>query len=260
MVGEKGLHTLINFLVFSVLARALGPEQFGTFGLVQAVFIVGFHVGLFFSEQTIIKFIAIDTGNVRNLFFKFLVLKFTTTIPVYLLSVLLTGYFYGIEFAELAALYCLIHFVNIEKIYFSYFRAKERGKLVFFARTAIYLPMALAKIYLVINYQSLHVLSTVFLMEAFLLTCVAYKLFDNSTKFVRSELNSHAGTSYQNMDDVEHKPSSLNYRSLIDAAWPIFGSAFLITLYARIDQFMINSMLGTIDLGIYTTAVNYCIS
>ena len=245
MVGEKILHTLVNFVVIALLARNLGPEAFGTFGLVQAVFIVGFHVALFCSEQSVIKFTLLDSVCTKKLYRKIVVLKYGASFAVYLLSVAASGYFYGTEFATLAAVYCCMHLVNLDKIYFSYFRSLERGLLVFLARASIYLPLAIVKVVIVINYSSLTLLAFAYVAEALLLSVVGYYFYQRNVR----------GSSRVNENVDSHSAVALGYTQLIEASWPIFGSALLITLYSRIDQFMIKSMLGAEELGIYTTAV-----
>lgn len=254
MVGEKALHTLINIAVFAVLARTLGPELFGTFGLIQAVFLVGFHVALFCSEQTIIKFTLAKGVVAKNLYIKLVILKYAASIPVYLISIAACRYFYGVEFALLVVVYCGIHLVNIDQLFFSYFRALEKSYTVFIARMCVYIPLAIVKIVVVVKYSDLMILAIVYLIEAFLLGALAFVLYILALR--SSEVIVTKGEESQRLlaEEVASTPGH-GYKSLVLAAWPIFSSAVLITLYARVDQFMIKSMLGEAELGIYTTAV-----
>lgn len=256
MVAEKAFQTLLNFAVLTVIARFLGPEKFGTFGLLQAVFIVGFHVALFFSEQIIMKFLIIDGSNTRTLYRKIMILKYMASLPIYFTSIGLSKYFYGDGFAILAAIYCCTHLVNVDKLYFSYFRALEKGFLVFVARMSVYIPLAIMKIVIVVYYGDLLLVAMIYVFEAALLGILSYYLY-------RKDSRSHVSNLEVAFTDVESPESKEGakvkivpgYGELTKAAWPIFSSALLITLYSRIDQFMIESMLGAKDLGIYTAAV-----
>lgn len=254
MIAEKLIHTAVNFLVVAVLARQLGPENFGLLSLVQAVFFVGLHLAIFCSEQVMVKFTLNDSSSTESLYRRARILKYATAIPVYIASVLLAAFYMGHEFAVLVAVYCTIHLTNVDLLFFSLFRARQDGKTVLLARSSVVIPFAAIKVLVALTSGDLLYIAAAYALESLVLGVLALTLFRRGLSSVQDNVQAtaeHANSSKESQPDT----NKAAYKRLVDAAWPILTSAFLITLYARVDQFMIQSMLGEAQVGIYSTAV-----
>lgn len=264
MIAEKLTHTAVNFVVLAVLARNLGTENFGVLNLVQAVFFIGLHLAIFCSEQVMVKLTLTDESSSESLYRRAFILKYVAAIPVYLASIVLSKLYLDIEFAKIVAIYCTIHLTNIDLLFFSLFRARQNGKIVLLARSSVVIPFAALKIGVAIySGQLLHIAAT-YALESAVLGSVAFILFrkERSSHTIKKTKNpkpndspSGINTAVQQSNDSGGMENIAAYKRLISTSWPIFSSAFLITLYARVDQFMIQSILGNVELGIYSTAV-----
>ena len=68
MVLERLVVTIANFVVFTVLARKLGPESTGIFSLTQSILLVGWPIALFINEQVLIRQTLDSTQNTNSIF------------------------------------------------------------------------------------------------------------------------------------------------------------------------------------------------
>ena len=237
MIAEKILQTGLNFLVIAVLARALGPEDLGRFGLVQAVLAVGLPVALFVSEPILIKLFVAENCKLERLQSIALRVKLLSSVFVYLVSIAFANWYLSDGLFSLVVFYCAIHFINFDVIFFFYYRATEQSSKVLIAKLSILIPIAALKILAAIFTGSLAVIVLVYFAEALAISVAAWWM-------LRRELS---------VEQVGAK--SIQLSELTSISWPIFTSAFLIVLYSRIDQFMIDYYLTGIELGHYTLAV-----
>ena len=109
MIAEKILQTGLNFLVIAVLARALGPEDLGRFGLVQAVLAVGLPVALFVSEPILIKLFVAENCKLERLQSIALRVKLLSSVFVYLVSIAFANWYLSDGLFSLVVFYCAIH-------------------------------------------------------------------------------------------------------------------------------------------------------
>lgn len=240
MVMEKMLLTIINFAVFTTIARFLGVENMGLFSLVQVFLIIGLPIALFVNEQAMIRFVLDETSSTNVIFKHACILKFISSILVYLTSVTLAYLFYGETIALYAALFCFVHLVNYDIIFFSYFRAYQNSGRVFKIKILTALGFAVIKIFTVLSIGELKYVFFIYALEAFSLGSWAFISYFKSNK---------------NQILFSAPLEKRHFSSLIKTSIPLIGSAVVITLYSRIDQLMINSILGTAALGQYAIGV-----
>lgn len=240
MVLEKLLITIANFVVFATIARQLGAESIGLFSLTQSILMIGLPIALFVNEQLLIRFTLDKSQSVQSIYKHAAVLKLVFASLTYLLSVFLAFYFYGSQIASFAAIFCLIHFLNFELIFFPYFRAHQKGKLVFLTKILVVIPFSIIKVGIVFLTEDLTFLFTTYAIEALCLGMIAFAIFhkQNATQgFLQQTLNRNY------------------FSSMIKTSAPLIGSAIIIMLYSRVDQFMIKDMLGSEALGQYAVGV-----
>ncbi len=236
MIAEKVLGIAINLVVFAVLARSLGPQIFGLFGLVQAVFNIGLPVAMVVCEQTMVKFQVGHNNQVKSLQKSAIMLKVASSIAVYLLTVSLSYFYFEKDVFYLIAAFCMIHLLNFELIFHSYFRAVEKSHLVLVSKACVLIPFGLIKIFIAVKGLGLQTLAWTYVAEAIFMSITSYVIY-NYNKPVN-----------------EKNTTQTKISELASASAPIFLSAFLIALYVRIDQFMIEHYLSHEELGLYTAA------
>lgn len=238
LIAEKAMRTGVNLLVFATLARSFGPEGLGLFGLMQAIFFLGVPLARVINEQIIIKYLVSEKSEPFHLNKVVFKLKYAGAVLVYSVT-LLAGYIYfDSEFTRLLALFCLLHFLNIDVVYFAHFRAKQNSLTVLKGTACVVLPGALLKIWSALYFQDLFIVVWCYVLEAGTLSFLARRLFREY--IVRDS------------SVVESEKAHTTALTLLKSSWPIFTSAFLVILYSRLDLLMINSMLTKVDVGYYT--------
>lgn len=241
LVAEKILRVGLNMLVFACLARTLGVENLGQFGLVQAIFFIGHPIALFVDKQLLVRYLIVDKSDCKDLQKTALQLKYSATLLVYVITLFFTYSYYEADFFKLAATYCAIHFLNLDIIYFAYLRAEEKSLEIFKSTAYVIIPMAVLKIVAALIYQNLLIVVVLYCIEAGLISAISwltfYRHFDTENADIRTE------KSY---------PSA---RDLISSSCPLVASAVLIILYSRVDLFMIEAKLPAASVGHYTAVV-----
>ena len=240
MVLERLVVTIANFVVFTVLARKLGPESTGIFSLTQSILLVGWPIALFINEQVLIRQTLDSTQNTNSIFKHALTYKIFLSAITYVLSILLASIYFDESIVIYVSIFCMIHFFNFDIIFFSYFRAHQKSKQVFKIRALIILLFSTSKVILLINNGNLLIFFILYVAEAIVLGFSAY------IAFIQEKSNSQ----------FYNAPYSRSYfTSIAKASIPLMLSAVVIMLYSRVDQFMIKNILGTHALGQYSVGV-----
>lgn len=242
MAVEKLLTVGVNFLTIAVIARTFGPDQFGVFSLLQTLFFVGLHIALFTNEQLMVKLSLENNRSLTTLYKDVALLKVFHALPVYLLTVVLAYYFYDSHVSNLTAIYCLLHIINYEILFFSLSRSLEKGRVILALKAVVIVPFALGKVAVVVFSGNLLLLSIVFVLEGLALSLIAYL---NFRKVLPT--NEHF--------ECKKNNAKSRFHELYIQTWPIFLSAFIISLYSRIDQLMIKHYMGFEELGYYSAVV-----
>ncbi len=246
MVAEKALHTITNLFAITLIARGLGPVSFGVLGIAQSCFLVGLHIALFTNQAQLLKLLKLQQTGSWSLLRRATAIKLTASVVVYCLTLLVAWLWLDHALFPVIALFCLSHFVNIDLIWFSPFRAERKSERILVVRFLILVPMALLKVVLAYTTEDPMFVSAAFVLEAALLGLASLVL--SRTLARDDDAGSRRAT-------VATTTASTDYRTLLSTTWPLVLSATLITLYTRVDVFMINAFLGLADVGIYTAAV-----
>ena len=240
MVLERLLLTTLNFIVFTTIARHLGVESIGLFSLTQAILLVGWPIALFVNEQIVIRSTLDEGINSNSVFKHSIILKILFTIVTYTISIATAHYFFGHNVAIYTSIFCLIHFCNFDIIFFAYFRAHRNSKAVFFTKITVAFPFAILKFFVILVYNDLLLLLTAYVLEALTLgisAAVLYLKTVDNRFFLKENLK------------FDH------FSKLAKPSIPLLFSAVVIMLYSRVDQFMINNILGSSELGQYSVGV-----
>ena len=232
--------TILNFIVFATAARHLGVETLGLFSLTQAILLVGLPIALFVNEQIVIRSTLDESLNSNSVFKHSIILKIAFAILTYTISIVAAFYFFGEDVAIYASIFCLIHFCNFDLIFFAYFRAHRDSKAVFLTKISVAIPLAVLKIFVVLAYSDLLVLFAAYVLEALIMgmsAAILYIKTGNNRFFIKEKL----------------KP--VYFSKLVKPSIPLLFSAIVITLYSRVDQFMINNILGSAEVGLYSVGI-----
>ncbi|MFC3799836.1 flippase [Cohnella sp. GCM10012308] len=241
LVIDKLVNLLIGIFIGAMIARYFGPAKFGLFNYSIAIV----------SLLTVFSTLGLETITFKNLLekkyeegsilFTSLLLRLIggtgLTISATLVVKLLEPQNYTLIWLVFF-MSCTMIFKSFEIIEY-WFQAHHKSKTPSILRMTIYIVISLLKIILVIFDGSIIQLSILYLFEAILFGFSIFAMY-----FYLRKANSKWSLSGEYAKEVLHK------------SWYLILSGFMITLYMRIDQVMLGSMLKDKSvLGVFSVAV-----
>jgi len=239
LFAEKIIRILISFLITVLVIRYLGPEQFGLlsyaisfYGLFTAISVLGLEN---ISIRELVKYPEKRDNILGSVFLLRLVGGIVTLILI-ALTLFISG--------ESTDISILILIISTSAIFQSfsvidyYFRAEVKAKYSVYVMTGSVLFTSSLKILLIILEAPLIYFAIVFSVEFFVAATgflLAYKR--NKLKMIKWKF---------------HKKTAVN---LLKDSWPLILSGLVVSVYMKIDQVMIRTMLDSKELGYYAAAV-----
>ena len=240
LFAEKILRMIVGLFVGVWVARYLGPDKFGLFSY------AGSFVGLF----TAIATLGLDGIVVREL----------VKHPQKENELLGTAFYLKLMGAvlTLVILYIAIHFTSNDhytnvlifiiasatifqsfNVVDMYFQSKVMSKFVVYANIISLFISSLVKISLILLEAPLIAFAWIILFDSFVLASGFVYFFLKHSTFNIQHLKFNKSTAV----------------SLLKDSWPLILSGMVIAIYMRIDQVMIQEMLGSAEVGQYAAAV-----
>jgi len=136
----------------------------------------------------------------------------------------------------LVSLVCLLQSVQIID---SYFQSQVKGKLIMFVQVGANIISALLKFLLILLGASIDAFIAMLVVDVLLLS-IGYMF-----------LYKKQGLQFKNWTY-----DSKTAKMLLKIGWPLAISSIFVSLYMKIDQLMIDAILGKSALGVYSTVVN----
>lgn len=238
---ENILRSLIGLIIFAVVARYLGPEQFGlmnyAFAFV-ALFAILATLGL---DNIVIRDIIANPEEEKEYLGSTLILKFVGAILTLVVS------FIAISIIEpgnqilrifvliMASMYIFKSFDVIDL----WFQSKIQSKYAVYARSAAFIVVSLLKLFFIYIKAPLSVFIIMFVAET-LIACLLLIFF-----YSRRSENSIFHWKFKKEIIID----------LLKNSWPLMLGGIAAVVYMKIDQVMIGKMLGDAEVGIYYSAV-----
>ncbi len=241
LIFEKGFTLLVGMVVGIYVARYLKPESFGLLNYAisfVSIFSVFSTLGL---DQIIVRELAKDPGNQRDLLGTGFLLKLAGSGILLLLMVVILFFMNHEPFTN--TLIMIIAAAEIFKgfeVISYFFQAKTLSKYVVQAQLVINLFLSVFKIALVFVQAPLLWFAIVIVLGSIL----------NAIGFLYS------------YHKKEGAPWSWNYKKtlafqLLRESWPLALYGIALHIQARIDQVMLGKMLNTAEVGQYSVALKF---
>jgi PST family polysaccharide transporter len=240
LLAEKALRLGLGVAVSALVARYLGPEQFGVLNYalaLVALFAVLANVGL---DAVVVREIARNPGDREVLLGSAFALKAAGG-ALALCGALGAAFFLRDEngsflWVVLPAALALV-FQAFETIDL-WFQAQLQARSAAVARNAAFIAVAIVKLALVWFHAPLQAFAWAVFLEAALTAAaliVAYRM--------------------QHWRVSAWRPRADRIGSLLRQGWPLVLSGFMVAIYMRIDQVMLGYMVGPEAVGVYSSAV-----
>lgn len=242
LVIEKFFRLSIGFYVSILVAKSLGPEDFGILNYVLAVVTV----------FTAISTVGLNVSSVRDftqmkypegsiIASSFLVLLITSSTAFFALSSYST-YVYGenhkVGVAMLLASFLL--FIRTSDVARYWFESQVMSKYTVISELTSFMLLAFGRIYLVHINAHLHLFVLALVVEALFAALLLLN-------FLRREV--------ANTSELSFDREYIKY--ILRDMLPLTISASAVIIYMKIDQIMVAQILGNESLGIYSVAVRF---
>jgi len=255
LFAEKILRIVVGLFVGIWVARYLGPEQFGLFSYAQSF------VGLFTAIATlgldgiVVRELVKDATRRDELLGTAFWLKLIGALGVLFFLAIAVNFTSNDRYTNIlvfiiasATIFQAFNVVDM------YFQAKVLSRYVVFANVITLLLSSIVKIVLILTDAPLLAFAWATLFDSFVLACgFIYFYFRHSFSYSRHsalDAESHAPYTIKNL-----KCNKLTALSLLKNSWPLILSGIVISIYMKIDQVMIQEMLGSEAVGHYAAAV-----
>ena len=241
LFGEKILRMVVGLFVGIWVARYLGPEQFGLFSYAQSF------VGLFTAFATlgldgiVVRELVKDETRRDELIGTAFWLKLIGAIAVLIILAIAVNFTSNDTYANtlvfIIASATIFQAFNVVDMYF---QSQVMGKYIVYANIISLFLSSIVKIALILN-------------DAPLIAFAWTVLFDSSVLamgFIYYYIKTNSKFKIQNL--TFNKATAV---ALLRDSWPLILSSFVISIYMKIDQVMIQAMMGSEAVGQYAAAV-----
>lgn len=241
MLIEKVVKLATTFILLGLIARVLGPEQFGTYSLFFSIVTLLWVVGGLGLDNILLKEFSQHPQESQQLFSTAFIIRTLCCAVLFITSgaLVLFDCFSTLNAQQkTAALIFLssLFFYN-SATYYSYFQANSQSRTVAKISIIALIISSLVKLYLLIEDFGLIAFSVSHLIDIALNYVLLAALLKNEETKVRIAAFDR-----------------LVLRKVMHSAWPMLASNLIIIIYTRLDQFMIAKLLPASDLGVYSAA------
>lgn len=239
LMAEKILRIIAGLFVGIWVARYLGPEQFGLFSYVLAFTAIFGGIAKLGLDGIMVRELVnhpekrdvyLGTAFWLKVIGAFIVMGLMSAIVPFTSNDATTNLFIFIIAAGLI-------FQSFEVVEF-YFQSQVQAKIISLCKTVQLALSSIIKIYLVLSESELVWFVTVTAIDTLSLAAsylIAYQLKKGSNFYIYFDL--------------------AIAKQLLKDSWPLIFTAVFTMLYARVDQVMIQQMLGDYEVGIFSASI-----
>lgn len=236
---DKFLKLGLNLVVGVVLARYMGPNEFGEFAYVVAFISLFQGIANLGLDGIAVRDLAQQKKIAQNLLGTVFILRFIAGILCWLLAVFimvcLNGWsdrsVFNTVLIGLALVFQASETIDL------WFQSQGQSNKSVIPKSFVYLLTNSVKIYLIVNNVPLSYFCVAMAAEGLL---VSIALFYSYNKF---------------KCEGRWKYTKNLCKKLLSESWPLIISGLSIMIYMRIDQIMIKNILGAKELGVYAAVL-----
>jgi PST family polysaccharide transporter len=238
---EKLFRAILALIVGAWVARYLGPENFGKLAFVLAFTAFVQCISYLALDGIVVRDIVESKISAGEILGTTIALRFIVGLVCWIISILIVILIYGFEdqLVIVTALVCSTIVFQCGETIDLWFQSQTQSFRTVLAKLGAHLIANGLKIYLILVKASLIAFASVYALDTLLTSIgliVAYQKFKSPSKLLISV-------------DVA--------QDLLRECWPYVVSALAVATYMKIDQFMINFLLGSGNLGMYAVALPF---
>tara|TARA_B100000886_G_scaffold329450_1_gene278828 strand:+ start:2372 stop:3652 length:1281 start_codon:yes stop_codon:yes gene_type:complete len=236
---EHVFRAAATLLISILLARYLGPIQFGTFNFIIAIYSIIHALSKLGLDGILVRDFVNNEEKEKNILSTSFWLKvsFSIFIIITVAIVFMLSNRDSINYSYLMIMSCVLIFQSFDVIQF-YLEAKVLGKVIAICKFVQVAISTALKIFLIYIEANLYFFFIVFVIDALVIS-IAYL----------SVLNRNAFSLFPKYFRINIA------KKLISDSFPLIISALAVIVYMRIDQIMLNYFFGSYEVGIYSISI-----
>jgi O-antigen/teichoic acid export membrane protein len=240
MFIEKVTRLGMNFVFLGLIARQIGPGDFGVLSFSQSIALMLLSITSLGLDNILIKEFS-QNEKIKNVILSTaLIMQMIAAIFVITISAFVCIYFYGINSDAIVFIISLSSlFFYVQNAYISYYQSKSKSIFITKQSLISITISSLFKLYLLENKASIELFAFSFCIDLMINFILIYLYSQVKKEIIFSACNF----------DVRMM------KDLLIQSWPMIFSSIFIVLYTRLDQFMIMRMLGPEEVGLFSVAV-----
>ncbi len=242
MSGDRFIRMFGAVIVGTLVARYLGPDQFGllNYGVaIYGLFNIISNLGL---DSLVVRDVALDTDGEPRILGTAFVLKALASV-VTTIAAIIASQILDPHNRVLIIIVALLSFASISQAFDVidyFFQAHTRSRHTVVPRTIAFVAASLARLVAVFMHSSLLVFAWIAALEVLL------GEIGLAVSYIRYRGN-HSAL------ELDLKRA----KSLMAESWPLLISSIMISLYMRIDQVLLGRISSMATVGNYTAAIRF---
>ncbi|MGR5357464.1 flippase [Vibrio chagasii] len=235
---DKIVKLLLALVTTSIIAKALGPADFGILSLAISIVVIISSLSALGINQTLTKYLLLDSSNTNKYLSSAVLVNFSVS-----LIVVIVFYLFFFTSTNDNKIVYLLAIVSTSLLFKSsnlircYFEAKVESKSVVIIDNLVVSLGCFLKIIIIYLGGGVEELAYVFLLESIVLA-IGFVYLLNNVKEYNLKFIFDFKVIFQ----------------LISEGWPLLISASAWIIYTRIDQIMIAKLIGDESVGFYVAA------
>jgi polysaccharide transporter, PST family len=239
LFGDQILRMGLSLIIGVYVARYLGPENLGTLSYAMAlVGIAGPLAGLGLN-QIVVRDLVRQEVKRDEVLGTALVLKFAAALTSFLLVIILTQILQKSDYENqlLIAVIAVGSIFQVFDVIEFWFQSQVKSRHIVTAKLVSLIVTSIAKVFLVFTKAPLIAFACIFPIESILNTLSLIVVY------------------YINGYNIKTWKFRLSYGiSALKESWPLLLNTFAVVVYTKIDQVMLQQMVGSESVGIYAVA------
>ncbi|MFE4072838.1 flippase [Peribacillus sp. YIM B13477] len=241
LVSDKVLTMAIGVFVTAVVARYFGPEQYGQFNYALAFVSLFTAISTLGLETLTVKSIVDKKVNEGVILCTSLLLRVVGGIVLTIMAVIIINIIEPGN-TNLQMLVLIMSFTMIVKsfeVIEYWIQASQKSKISSLIRMSVYVVMSVLKVILVVKGGNLAHYALIYTLDAVIVSIALIIAY------------------FQFREEKSAWKYSFSYtKDILSQSWYLILSGLMITIYMRIDQVMLGSMMSSkLEVGIYSAAV-----
>jgi len=239
LTGSRILRLLLSLFVVAVMARYLGPAQYGVLHFALAIVAIVSSVAGLGLQGVIVRSLVRDEDSAGTLLGSALMLRLGSGALGSLTCMAIALLIENPDIRQVMSLLAVMVLLGSSEILAFWFEARVKSRPIIIVQLLAFGCAAISKLCLVLWQAELALFGLVFVLESLLVALGTVRVF--SQVFPTG---------------MQLRVNTAVMRQLVRDSWPLLVSSMAIIIYTRADQVMLGQIAGSAGVGQYSAALS----